>query len=133
MLKITPIESKEKQKEYSDFCGSEYLDECMAYAIVSEDELIGILNFKISGKCGYIVKTALKKDCSDIEALDTALRATFNFLDKCGIDEVIYNPVNVYDLPLAEALGFKKNENGDYILNIKQFFSFPCKGSAKKQ
>ncbi len=128
MLRITPITDKIKQQYFSQLCKSEYLVDCMAYQILSDDEFIGMVNFQIKGKCGYIMQTALVPDCRDYEAIEIAVRGVLNFIDLCSVKEVVYHLQNGYDKQTAEKIGFRTDsENGEYKINLEGFFKTPCK------
>jgi len=64
----------------------------------------------------------------DLEALVIMGRTVLSFIDSCKIQEVIIKAAN-NNLP--EILGFKKDENGVYKLNLDGYFDTPCNKNKK--
>jgi hypothetical protein len=62
------------------------------------------------------------RDRSDFEALFVMGRGTLNFIDLCGVHYAYYKGTNI-DEPLLRAIGFKKEENGEYGINLEGFFT----------
>lgn len=128
MLVITPIQDKSYQKSLSEECRTPYLENCMAYKIVSEGIDIGILNFKIEKNTIVIESTALIEPCRDYDAVEIAVRGVFGFADKNPlITDIVYKATSDYDKEVARNIGFHEND-GIFVLNKEEFFNHPCAG-----
>ena len=123
MLIIKPIQTKEEQKKICGMCGVEF-DECaMAYAAREDEDIIGITQFRILGKHGIIYDLANTDGVDDLEALIIMGRATLNFIDLCGTRDVIIKTENKN---LPKILGFEKDADGVYKINLEGYFDSPC-------
>jgi len=121
MLEIKAIQEKNLQEELCIKYNVEYDMEMLAYSIYDNDEPIGIVQFAIKGTCGMIYNIS-KSD--DLEALITAMRTVFNFIDICGISDVYFKDFT-YDEKLIKTFGFAKKD-GTWYLNLEGFFDTPC-------
>lgn len=123
MLEIRPIEEKEKQMALCAACNVDYNKDALAYGATVDDEFVGICQFGMDDKYGYIydLKCVLGKD--DFEALFIMGRATLNFIDLCGVHKALYCGE---ESRLTKAIGFKK-EDGKLIMDLEGFFENPCK------
>ena len=131
MLKITPINDKEAQKELSAACGLDFAPERMAYQIYEGEKFLGIAEFYISGKVGYISRIRNSVGSFDTDALEIAGRAVLNFLDLCGIKDVVCEVHEPLDEILAKRMTFEKDSDGRYKINLVGFFNEPCKRCKK--
>ena len=123
MLIIKPIQTKEEQKEICEMCGVEFNVCAMAYAARENDDVIGISQFRILGKYAVIYDLANAVGVDDLEALIIMGRATLNFIDLCGVQDVIIKSEN---RNLPKILGFKKDGEGEYKINLEGYFDSPC-------
>ena len=98
MLTVLPIQSKETQKELCELCGVTYNQESFAYR-ADDDGFIGICQFKYSNNNGYINALAYAPSVSDWEAMIIMLRATMNFMYRCGIQLCYFLPWHVCGIP----------------------------------
>ncbi len=131
MLKVLPIQSKIKQEELCLQCDIPYNPDLLAYAATVDDEPVGICQFKLSDKGGEIYDLAKlpnrteSKACSDFEAMFVMGRGTLNFIDLCGVHRAYYRGENP-DEQLLRAIGFSKNDDGIYEINLEGFFTDHC-------
>jgi len=121
MLEIKAIQDKTIQEQLCLECGIEYDADTLAYSIYDNDEPVGIVQFAIKGSCGMIYNIS-KSD--DIQAIVTAIRAVFSFLDICGINDVYFKDA-AYDEKLIKMFGFAKKD-GTWYINLEGFFDTPC-------
>ena len=131
MLKVLPIQSKNQQKEICEKCQIEYQPDLLAYAASVDDELVGICQFKMTDQGGFLYDLAKvigrteNKECVDFEAMFVMGRGTLNFIDLCGVHRAYFCGNNPDD-SLLRAIGFKKNDNDQYEINLEGFFTDHC-------
>ena len=127
MLKVLPIQSKAEQEKVCHLCGVEYKADLLAYGAESDGELAGVCQFKLTAEGGIIYDLASAKDFSGniFEALFVMGRGTLNFIDLCGVHRAFYVG-EVRDETLLKAVGFKKNDDGKYEINLEGFFTDHC-------
>ena len=126
MLEIKPIQTKEEQKEICELCGVEFDSDCLAYGakeIEHGEKLLGVSQFRIFGDCGVIYDLANAAGVDDLEALIITGKATLNFIDLCGVKDVIMKTENTN---LPEILGFEKDADRVYKINLEGYFDSPC-------
>jgi hypothetical protein len=124
MLEIKPIQNKEDQKHLCCLCGIEYNADALAYSAYESNAFLGMTQFAIHGKNGYIYNIATATDTEDTEALFIMGRAAMNFIDLCGIADIYFLDHNE---KLGHMLGFRPDRENRYYMNIKGFFNSPCK------
>ncbi len=125
MLKVLPIQSKITQEEICLKCGVEYNADLLAYAAYAEEKLAGICQFKLTDKGGIIYDLAPAADFYSKDALFVMGRGTLNFIDLCGVHFATYAG-EVTDEALLLQIGFKKNEDGVFEINLEGFFTDHC-------
>ncbi len=131
MLKVLPIQSKDRQKEICELCGISFHPDLLAYAATVDEELVGICQFKLTDKGGVLYDLAKvpnreeNKACSDFEAMFVMGRGTLNFIDLCGVHYATYEGP-IHDEGLLRAIGFSKGEGGIYEINLEGFFTDHC-------
>jgi len=131
MLEIKPIQTKTEQENICKLCKIEFNPDCLAYCAREykkngengEAKLLGAAQFRIINNYGVIYDLAGINENYDLEALVIMGRTVLSFIDSCKIQEVIIKTTN-NNLP--EILGFKKDENGVYKLNLDGYFDTPC-------
>ena len=133
MLKVTPIEDKNTQKHLSELCSVEYNADRMAYQIYEDEKFVGIAEFCIKGKWGYITNLRNAAGVNDVDALEIAGRAVLNFLDLCGIKDVVCEASDKLSKQLAERMTFELDDDGVYRINLEGFFTEPCKRCKKHE
>ena len=123
MLEIKPIQTKEEQKEICELCGVEFDSDCLAYSAKENGGLLGVSQFRIFGKYAVIYDLANALNIDDMEALIIMGKGTLNFLDSCGVEDVIMKTEN---RNLHKILGFEKDAGGIYRVNLEGYFESPC-------
>lgn len=132
MFKITPTQDKTRQKEICELCGAEFHPDAFAYQMVDAEDghLMGMAQFDI-GKDGYIYNIMEAFGLSDFEAMFILGRQTMNFIDSCGA-HTCYAADDAGDEKLLHAIGFRKNENGEYFKDMTGMFDGHCDGHEVK-
>lgn len=125
MLKVLPIQSKLKQEEICVKCGVEYNPDLLAYAAYVDDALAGVCQFKLTDKGGIIYDISPVTGSENREALFVMGRGTLNFIDLCGVHSATYVGKTV-DEPLLLQIGFKRNDDGIFGINLEGFFTDHC-------
>ena len=129
MLEIKPIQTKEDQKEICGLCGVEFDPDCFAYGAKENGKLLGISQFRILGEYAVIYDLANTDEVDDLEALILMGRATLNFIDLSGIKNAVIKTEN---RNLPKILGFEKDDNGVYKLNLEGYFESPCQKNKRR-
>lgn len=124
MLKILPVDSKEKQEEYCLLTNVEYDADQMCYAAFDDGNFIGVSLFRIIGQSCVIYRVKLTDGTDDHLAIYLLAKAPMNFADLCGIKEAIFKDENT---SLAKELKFVEND-GLYKVDLDGYFTTPCKG-----
>ena len=131
MLKVLPIQSKQQQQEICQRCQTPYRPDLLAYAASIDDDLVGVCQFKMTDQGGFLYDLAKVPDrsenqeCSDFEAMFVMGRGTLNFIDLCGVHRAFFCG-EVTDEGLLRAIGFSKNAEGVYEINLEGFFTDHC-------
>lgn len=125
MLKILPIQSKLTQEEICLKCGVKYNPDLLAYSASVDDKLAGVCQFKLTDKGGIIYDLAPTTDFYSRDALFVMGRGTLNFIDLCGVHFAKYAG-EVTDEALLTQIGFKKNDDGVFEINLEGFFTDHC-------
>lgn len=133
MFKISPINDKKVQESYTGMCGAKYREDFFAYSMTDAEsgELMAIAQFEIDGEHGYIQDLKPRIDYSDFEAMFILGRATMNFIDLCGA-HICHATDNAAEEGLLSAIGFKKDESGEYTCDMHGMFDGNCGGHSKK-
>ena len=132
MLKVLPIQSKLRQEELCLRCNVEFNADLLAYKATVEEESVGICQFKLTDHGGEIYDLAQVTDrtednpaCSNFEAMFVMGRGTLNFIDLCGVHYATYQGKHPNE-PLLRAIGFTKNDQGLFEINLEGFFTEHC-------
>ncbi|MBQ8140263.1 MAG: hypothetical protein IJ038_01020 [Clostridia bacterium] len=131
MLKVLPVQSKLKQEEICLKCGVKYNPDALAYSATVDDRIAGICQFKITAEGGIIYDLAPADDFDDFESMFIMGRGTLNFIDLCGVHKA-YFVGETKDETLIRAVGFKKNEEGKFEINLEGFFTDHCHNHKEK-
>ena len=126
MLKVLPIQSKEEQELAAAKCNIKYREDALAYLATVDEAFAGVCQFKLTPNGGEIYDIALIKGKDDFEALFVMGRAALNFIDLCGVHYAKYLSDKTDDA-LLRAIGFEKNDDGIYDIDLTDFFKHPCK------
>ena len=123
MFEIKPIQEKKEQEKICEACGVKFDAEALAYGAKEDNgKLLGALQFRIFDGYGIIYDLANAEGVDDLEVLIIMGKAALKFIESCGAAEAFINTKN-RDLP--KILGFKKDADGVYKVNLKGYFD--CK------
>ena len=128
MLEVLPIQSKQEQEALCARCGIPFRIEMMAYQALVNTELRGICQFTMNAEGGRIVDFASVPDGYEFEPMFVMGRATLNFIDLSGVHRAYFDADGVSD-DLIRAIGFSKNSENRYEIDLTNFFEEPCKHS----
>ena len=131
MLEVLPIQSKSEQEAMCARCGMVYSADDMAYKALIDGELMGVCQFTMNRDGGHIRNLSLVKDTEILpkdraEALFVMGRATLNFIDLCGVHSAFFEDATFEDEAMIKAIGFRKQENGNWWMDLTDFFLHPC-------
>ncbi len=127
MLEVYPIQSKQEQEELCKRAGIEYDVNKLAYKGIVSGKLVGVLQFAIKGKAGYVYDLENIKGIDDDEVLFVMGRAALNFIDLCGVTDNYFTARTEGREALISRIGYKLNDNGQWYMNTEGFFTEPCK------
>ena len=122
MLKVLPIQSKLQQEEICLHCNVTYNPDLMAYAAYDDTTLLGVCQFKLTAEGGILYDLAPAEGTNSFDGLFIMGRGTLNFIDLCGVRTAFYRG-QVTDERLLLAVGFKKDDHGEYAVNLDGFFT----------
>ena len=126
MLEVLPIQTKEEQEILCARCKIPFRVDMMAYQALVEGELCGICQFTMDQDGGRIVDFASVPDRKEFEPMFVMGRAALNFIDLCGVHRAYFD-AECADETLIRAIGFSKNADGRYEIDLTNFFEEPCK------
>lgn len=130
MLKVLPIQSKDEQKEICEKCGVKYNVDLLAYSATLDGELAGVCQFTMNKDGGSIRDLASVKGSENNEVLFVLGRATLNFIDLTGVHKAYYD-APVKDEMLVRRIGFCKQDDGRFFVDLTNFFTSPCQHDKK--
>ena len=130
MLKVLPIQSKIEQEAICSRCGVMYREELMAYSATVDNTLVGVCQFTMNDKGGFIYDLKNVIGVTDNEALFIMGRGTLNFIDLCGVHRAFFTPASETDETLIHAIGFRKNDSDCWEMDLTNFFDHPCQHGA---
>ena len=136
MLKVLPVQSKPQQEELCRRCNVSFKPDLLAYAATVDEEFVGICQFRLTDRGGELFDLAKAadrpepadrkaRDASDFEAMFVMGRGTLNFIDLCGVHHAYFRGEEPDD-GLLRAIGFTKNDEGVYEINLEGFFTDHC-------
>ncbi len=128
MLEVLPIQTKEEQELLCARCNILFRVEMMAYQALVDGELCGVCQFTMDQDGGRIVDFAPIPDRAEFEPMFVMGRAALNFIDLCGVHRAYFD-ADCKDDTLIRAIGFSKNAEGRYEIDLTNFFEEPCKHS----
>lgn len=126
MFEVLPIQDKPVQEQFCHKCGVEYLSEDFCYSVWDEGKFAGVCQFNIYADRGEIHTLVSLPDADAFAAMFTAGRAALNFIDLCDVHLAFFTG-EVQDEGLVKAIGFKKNHEGIWEMDLTGFFTQPCK------
>jgi hypothetical protein len=127
MFKISPIQSREEQKQCAELCGVPYIDGYFAYSMrdTASGALMGFSQFEIGEELGHISHIALVPGLDDFEAHFILGRATMSFIDQCGVHKATAS-ADTAEHKFLISLGFKDIGGGKYFADMTHFFNGSC-------
>jgi hypothetical protein len=128
MLEVLPIQDKKEQETIANLCGVPFRTELLAYKALVDGELRGICQFKMSANGGSIVDFANVPEKYEFEPMFVMGRAALNFIDLCGIHRAYFD-AECDNETLIKAIGFSRNADGRFEMDLTDFFQEPCKHS----
>ena len=130
MLEVLPIQDKQEQEALCARCQIPFRTEMLAYQALVEGELRGICQFTMNPEGGKIVDFAHVPNLYEFEPMFVMGRAALNFIDLCGVHRAFFDAE--YDNEtLIKAIGFSKNNDGRYEMDLTDFFKEPCQHGKK--
>ena len=126
MLEIKAIQDKTQQEQICLQLGEEFDIDTLAYSISDSGILLGIVQFALRDGCGVIYNISKSNDSVvyNTEALITAMKTVFNFIDLCGIQDVYFKDER-HDEKIVKMFGFNKKD-GIWYINLEGFFDTQC-------
>ena len=128
MLEVLPIQDKQEQETIANLCGVPFRTELLAYKALVDGELRGICQFKMSAEGGSIIDFANVPDKYEFEPMFVMGRAALNFIDLCGVHRAYFD-AECDNETLVKAIGFSRNADGRFEMDLTDFFKEPCKHS----
>lgn len=128
MLEVLPIQDKQEQEALCARCGVEFRTELLAYKALVDGEVRGVCQFTMDAAGGRIIDFAAVPNSYEFEPMFVMGRATLNFIDLCGVHHAFFDAVCDNET-LIKAIGFSKNTDGRYEIDLTDFFKEPCKHS----
>lgn len=132
MLEVLPIQNKKEQELLCARCHIPFRTELLAYRVLVDGQLKGICQFTMDAQGGRIVDFASAPAQKEFEPMFVMGRAALNFIDLCGVHTAFFDaPCD--DETLIKAIGFRKNEQGRYEMDLTDFFVEPCRHPSEPQ
>ena len=130
MLEVLPIQEKQEQELLCARCEIPFHVELMAYKALVDGELKGVCQFTMDQNGGRILHFAHVPDAYEFEPMFVMGRATLNFIDLCGVHTAFFDAEYDNEV-LIKAIGFRKNAEERYEMDLTDFFKEPCQHSKK--
>lgn len=124
MLTVLPIQDKNVQKELCELCGIEFNLNSFAYR-ADDGVFLGICQFRFENDCGVIEGFKTAPEIVDDEAMIIMLRATMNFMHRCGLKKSCFNS-DASSPALIDQSSYSKCDDGKYWIDLDQFYISPC-------
>lgn len=121
MIEVLPLRDKVLKESACIQCGVKYSPELMAYAAYNDGKISCICQFSINEDRATIIDLSTATDIIDDEILFITARAALNFIDLCGVRFSQIKSKNIEN-SVAENLGFSKNSDGIYEIDLTRFF-----------
>lgn len=125
LIKVLPIQSKTEQELACARCGIPFRPDALAYEATVDDAFVGMCQFRLTDHGGEIFDLFEIPEKRDFEAMFVMGRAALNFIDLCGVHYARYVGESM-DEGLLRAIGFSKNEDGVFDVDLIDFFTHPC-------
>lgn len=127
MLEVLPIQTKAEQEALCARCGVPFKTEMLAYQALVDGDLRGICQFTMGPEGGRIVDFA-SLGTPEFEPLFVMGRAALNFIDLCGVHRAFFD-AEFENETLIKTVGFERNAQGRWEMDLTDFFKEPCKHS----
>lgn len=125
MLEVLPIQTKEEQEALCARFGIPFDPSLLAYQALLEGELCGICQFTMDDEGGRILHFATLPEKYEFEPMFVMGRAALNFIDLCGVHRAFFD-APCENETLIKAIGFSKNADGRFEVDLNGFFNEPC-------
>ena len=130
MLEVLPIQEKQEQELLCARCEIPFETELLAYKALVDGELKGICQFTMDQNGGRILHFAHVPNAYEFEPMFVMGRAALNFIDLCGVHTAFFDAEYDNEV-LIKAIGFRKNAEDRYEMDLTDFFKEPCQHSKK--
>ena len=128
MLEVLPIQSKDEQEALCEICRIPFRVDALAYRASVDGDLRGICQFTMNASGGSILDFAPVPDRYEFEPMFVMGRAALNFIDLCGVHRAFFD-ADCDNETLIRAIGFSRNADGRFEMDLTDFFKEPCKHS----
>ena len=125
LLSVLPIQDKEEQRTLCELCHVEYGADLLAYKLIEGETAVGLCQFKMTRDGGSIVSLNCFGGEEFFRYIHMLGRGALNFMDLIGARYGYLDDPTVDDV-IAKAIGFEKDENGRYKIDLKALFTSPC-------
>ena len=125
LIKVLPIQDKTEQELACARCGIPVRVDALAYEATVDDVFVGMCQFRLTDHGGEILDLFELPDKRDFEAIFVMGRAALNFIDLCGVHYARYVGEDA-DESMLRAIGFTKNDEGVFDVDLTDFFNHPC-------
>jgi hypothetical protein len=130
MLEVLPIQDKQEQELLCARCEIPFETELLAYKALVDGELKGVCQFTMDQNGGKILHFAHVPNAYEFEPMFVMGRAALNFIDLCGV-HIAFFDAEYDNETLIKAIGFRKNAENRYEMDLTDFFKEPCQHSKK--
>lgn len=128
MLEVLPIQNKQEQEALCARCNIPFSVELLAYKALVDGELKGVCQFTMDASGGKIMDFAHVPEQYEFEPMFVMGRAALNFIDLCGVHRAFFD-AECDNETLIKAIGFSRNPDGRWEMDLTDFFKEPCKHS----
>ncbi len=130
MLEVLPIQTKEEQEILCSRCNVPFRVDALAYKALTDGEFCGICQFTMDHAGGKILDFSEAPGLYAFEPMFVMGRAALNFIDLCGVHRAFFD-AEYPDENLIKSIGFSRNAEGRWEMDLTDFFKEPCKHSQK--
>ena len=128
MLEVLPIQTKREQEVLCARCKIPFRVDALAYQALVDGDFVGICQFTMNEHGGQILDFAPLPDHYEFEPMFVMGRAALNFIDLCGVHRAFFD-ADCQNETLVRAIGFSRNADGRFEMDLTDFFKEPCKHS----
>ena len=131
MLIIKKIPEAEFQEYLCSLCGVEYDEEYEAFSCYENENFLAICQFKCENGTAYVKDLRCREGKYDSEALIIMGRGVLNYVDLHGTHKAECSP-DASDETIILACGFKRTQDGGFLVDLEGFFDGKCDGGCHK-